>query len=349
MTPETTHQPSGTADVVAESAEQVANRLRLQARLREFLPAGLLIVIVATFSLMSSAYFSVNNFRNIADQSAVLIIAAMGLTLVILAGAIDLSIGSVAGMAAVVTASFATGGALASEAPVSTNIGLLAVFIGLAVGALFGLFNGAVFSLLKVPSFVVTLGILTLGAGLQIVWTSGRPIAIQAESLLTIGAESIFGIPMTFLVAIGCVAFCVGLAHFTTFGRHVYALGGSERVAKMSAVPTTRVKITMFMLSGMFAALAGILDATRNASGTPTAGTGLELTAIAAVVIGGTPLTGGTGGPIGTLIGALIITSLTAGLNILGVPPQWTPVITGGVLIIAVIISIDRRRIGVIK
>jgi ribose transport system permease protein len=334
---------------VAESAEQVAARLRLQSRLRELLPAALLVVILVTFSILSPAYFSISNFSNIADQSAVLIIAAMGLTLVILAGSIDLSIGSVAGMAAVVTASFATGGSLSNAAPFSMNIGLFAVLIGVALGALVGLFNGAVFSLLRVPSFVVTLGVLTLGAGLQIVWTSGQPISIQSEAILHFGIESLLGVPLSFWVALVCVAICMMIAQFTTFGRHVYALGGSERVAEMSAVPTTRVKIAIFMLSGMFAALAGVLDAARNASGTPTAGSGLELTAIAAVVIGGTPLTGGTGGPFGTLIGALIITSLNAGLNILGVPPQWSPVITGGVLIVAVIISIDRRRIGVIK
>lgn len=331
------------------AAIKTVSRIRKQNRIREFLPAILLIFTLALFSALSPAYFSVRNFANIADQASVLIIAAMGITLVVLSGAIDLSIGSVAGFAAVVAAAFTTSQTLTGLASLTPNIGFFAVFIGLAVGAVIGAISGTIFAKIRVPSFVVTLGMLTLVAGLQIVWTEGKPIRIDSDLLLDIGLERIGGVPVTVIIALLCVAITFVLSKFTPLGRYIYALGGNERVAQMSAVPVVRVKIAMFTLSGTFAAMAGILEASRNGSATPTLGTGLELMAIAAVVIGGTPLTGGTGGAIGTLIGAFIITALRAGLNIMGVPPQWSPVITGLVLIIAVIISTDRRRIGIIK
>lgn len=326
-------------------------RRRLNLDPRQLLPVGILILILIVFSSLSDAYLSANNFTNIADQASVLIIASMGLTLVIIAGSIDLSVGAVAGLAAVVMASFAAGSATGEGgAPINTDAGMaVALAAGVVVGLLAGLFNGGIFTWLRVPSFVVTLGLLTLGHGLQVVYTGGQPIALENDSLANLGTNQTLGIPQTFWIALVATVVAIVLTRYTTFGRHVYALGGSERVARMSGVPTARVKVIMFMISGVFAAVAGMLDATRSSAGVPTAGTGLELTAIAAVVIGGTPLTGGTGGPVGSLLGALIITALNAGLNIVGVDPQWSPVITGAVLIVAVVISIDRKRIGIIK
>jgi ribose transport system permease protein len=340
------------ATTAADSAVATGKRpRRFNVEPKQLLPVGILILIVAIFSSLSDAYLSINNFTNIADQAAVLIIAGMGLTLVIIAGSIDLSIGAIAGLAAVVMASFAAGSGVAEGgAPINTDAGIFAALgVGVLVGAIAGFFNGGIFTWLRVPSFVVTLGLLTLGHGLQVVYTGGRPISLENQALVNLGTNETLGIPQTFWIALGATAIAVVIARYTTFGRHVYALGGSERVATMSGVPTARVKVAMFMLSGVFAAVAGMLDATRSAAGVPTAGVGLELTAIAAVVIGGTPLTGGTGGPLGTLLGALIITALNAGLNIVGVAPQWSPVITGAVLIVAVVISIDRKRIGIMK
>lgn len=320
---------------------------------RRLLPLAILLVIVAGFSAASPAYLTFQNLTNILDQSSVLVIAAMGLTLIIIAGSIDLSVGSVAGLAAVMMASFAAGGANGAAAlggaTVFHDIGLAAILVGLVAGLVVGFANGAIFTWLAIPSFIVTLGTLTLVRGLILVFTHGRPISIENTTLNNLGAGSMFGIPDTFLVAAGATLFCIILAHWTAIGRYIYALGGSEKVARMSGLPTARTKIIMFALAGGFAALAGMLDATRTTAGVPTQGTGLELTAIAAVVIGGTPLTGGTGGPSGTLLGALIITALNAGLNIIGVPPEWNGVITGGVLIAAVVASLDRRRIGIIK
>ena len=343
--------PEAPAEQTAPDTDATTPARRRRIESRQLLPVGILVLIVVIFSSLSDAYLSVDNFRNIADQSSVLIIAAMGLTLVIIAGSIDLSVGAIAGLAAVVMASFATGSAVTEGGPpVSTDAGIVvALGAGVAVGLLCGLFNGGAFTWLRVPSFVVTLGLLTLGHGLQVVYTGGSPITIQNEAIMGLGANQTLGIPQTFWIALGATAVAVVIARYTTFGRHVYALGGSERVAIMSGVPTARTKVAMFMLAGVFAAVAGMIDASRSTAGVPTAGVGLELTAIAAVVIGGTPLTGGTGGPLGTLLGALIITALNAGLNIVGVDPQWSPVITGAVLITAVVISIDRRRIGIIK
>ena len=347
--PETDPSAGPAEAVPADETATPKRRRRIEAR--QLLPVGILLLIIIIFSSLSDAYLSVDNFRNIADQSSVLIIAAMGLTLVIIAGSIDLSVGAIAGLAAVVMASFATGSDLGeSGPPIHTDAGIfVALGAGVAVGLLCGLFNGGAFTWLRVPSFVVTLGLLTLGHGLQVVYTGGSPITIQNEDVMGLGANQTFGIPQTFWIALAATAVAVVIARYTTFGRHVYALGGSERVAIMSGVPTARTKVAMFMLAGVFAAVAGMIDASRSTAGVPTAGVGLELTAIAAVVIGGTPLTGGTGGPLGTLLGALIITALNAGLNIVGVDPQWSPVITGAVLITAVVISIDRRRIGIIK
>ena len=246
-------------------------------------------------------------------------------------------------------AGFATGSASAHTALFQTNIGVAACVVGLAAGVVCGTFSGVVFAWMKVPSFIVTLGALTIVRGITLVYSRGVDIPIGNGTINNVGSRDLLGIPEVFIIAAVVAAVCWVIASYTPFGRRVYAIGGGERVAALSGIPVTKTKIQIFVFAGALSALGGMVLGARTEYGVVTMGTGLELTAIAAVVIGGTPLTGGVGGPAGTVVGAVIITALNAGLNIVGVSPYWQLVIIGLVLVVSVVISVDRKRIGIIK
>jgi ribose transport system permease protein len=250
---------------------------------------------------------------------------------------IDLSVGSVVGLSAVIVAYF-----------MQSN-GLIAAPAGLLSGAFLGALVGVIYAKMKVPSFIVTLGLLVAGHGMMLHITEGRPIMIKDETMRWIGSGDIAGVPTIVIVALVAFALAYVIQNHTILGRSIVAIGGGEMVAQRSGIRIDRVKIGTFALAGLYSGLAGIVLASRMGAGSPTAGTGLELDVIAAVVIGGTPLTGGMGGVVGTIIGALIITILSNGLNLAGVSSYSQLIIKGAVLVIAVVISIDRKKIGVIK
>ncbi|GIJ28539.1 hypothetical protein Vqi01_37010 [Micromonospora qiuiae] len=297
------------------------------------LPFAALILLVITFSIAAPDRFpTVKNLNFILIQSAVVAIVALGVTFVVISGSIDLSVGSVVALSGICAALVAVEhGAVAG------------VIVGLGTGALAGLFNGICFAYLKVPSFIVTLGTLSIARGLTILVSKSQPVLVP-EGIAQLGVT-----PGIYIVAaIALVAGAI-LLRYTSFGRYTTAIGGQETVASHSGVPVRRVKILLFLLSGVAAGLGGLVLAGRVGAATPTAAMGMELTAIAAVVLGGTPLTGGIGGVINTVVGALIITILLNGLVILGVSSELQMVCQGLVLITAVLISLDRRKIGIIK
>ncbi|WP_119269235.1 ABC transporter permease [Taklimakanibacter deserti] len=307
-------------------------------RLGEFLSRYVaylaLVAVVAVFGMLSpDRFLTFGNLGVILQNSAVLAIVATGVTFIIIGGSIDLSVGSVMALAGAVAASFAGDwGAFAI---------VLAPLVGLALGAI----NGAIFVLARIPSFVVSLGMLSIARGATIIFTGGSPVSIPLTS-----SFEIFGIPpMPFWIAAGVAVVMGALLAFTTFGRYTFAIGGDEEKTRILGVPVDKVKFAMFALSGALAGLGGGILTSQLGSGSPTVGTGFELLAISAVVIGGTPLTGGSGSILGTVVGSLVIMTLANGLVIMGVSSNVQTVLTGLVLIVAVMISIRRGKLRIIK
>jgi ribose/xylose/arabinose/galactoside ABC-type transport system permease subunit len=313
-------------------------RLRRTRNVQEFVPTRLipflaLFVVIAFFSITAGGRFlTLSNATFLLQQSAIIAIPAFGVTLVIIAGSIDLSVGSVVALAAVV------GAVVANEA--GPLPGMLA---GLVVGILAGLANGLAFAVLKVPSFMVTLGMLSVARGLTIVVSGSQPINVD-PTFQTIGRMP--GILVLFVATFIAVSV---ILNYTSFGRQAVAIGGQERVARLSGVPITRVKILLFMFAGLMAAIGGLALTARVGAATPNAATGFELTAITAVVLGGTPLTGGIGSMTNTVVGAFIISILLNGMVILGVPSEIQLIVQGLVLVGAVYLSLERVKIGIIK
>ena len=300
------------------------------ARLVPFLA---LIVVVVFFSITGGTRFlSLNNASFLLQQSAVIAIPAFGVSLVIIAGSIDLSIGSVVALTGMVAA-------VVDQAHGPIAGALAAVAVGLGAG----LFNGIGFSIFKVPSFMVTLGMLSIARGLTIIVSASQPINVDS-SFQVIGKMP--GILVVFAL---CFAGATILLNYSTIGRQAVAIGGQERVARLSGVPITRLKVLLFVFSGFMAGLGGIVLTARVGAATPTAAVGLELACITAVVLGGTPLTGGIGSMTNTVVGSFIISILLNGMVILGVPSEIQLVVQGLVLVGAVYLSLERTKIGIIK
>jgi ribose/xylose/arabinose/galactoside ABC-type transport system permease subunit len=299
---------------------------------RALVPYAAFVTIFAFFTVAAFTRFdTLNNFSTILQQATVLAVVAFGMHFVITMGSIDLSVGSTLGLAGLIGAS-----ASASSAPAG-------MLVAVGVGALIGLFNGLAFAFLKVPSFMVSLGTLLIARGLTIIYSHSNPIPIS-DSLMFLGV-----FPNIFYVAAVTFVLCYIVYNHTTFGRYCIAIGGDERVSGLSGVPLKWIKISVFVVSGLLAGLGGIVTASRLGAATPTAGTGFELSVISAVVLGGTPLTGGVGSMQNTVIGAIIIAMLGNGLVILGVASEIQQIITGLILILAVFMSLERSKIGIIK
>ncbi|UYQ65587.1 substrate-binding domain-containing protein [Streptomyces peucetius] len=295
-----------------------------------------LVVLLVAMSLLSGDFLSTQNLLNVGVQAAVTAILAFGVTFVIVAAGIDLSVGSIAALSATVLAWTAT----SEGVPV-----WLAVILAVATGLACGFVNGALVSYGKLPPFIATLAMLSIGRGLSLVISQGSPIAFP-ESVSSLG-DTLGGwlpVPVLVMIAMGLItALILGR---TYIGRSMYAIGGNEEAARLSGLRVKRQKLVIYALSGLFAAVAGIVLASRLASAQPQAAQGYELDAIAAVVIGGASLAGGVGKASGTLIGALILAVLRNGLNLLSVSAFWQQVVIGVVIALAVLLDTLRRRAG---
>ncbi len=301
-------------------------------RLKAFVPYLAFAIIFLIFAATSfDRFVTVRNFSIILQQAAVLAVVAFGMHFVITMGSIDLSVGSVLAFAGMVGAG------------VAVEHGIWGIPVGVLVGALMGLFNGLVYTYLKVPSFIVTLGTLLIGRGLTIIYSRSNPIPTD-PALDFLGSY-----PSILYVTLAVFVIAYILYNYTAFGRYAISIGGDERVSRLSGVPVDRIKVAVFLFSGLLAGLGGVMMASRLGAATPTTGASFELTAISAVVLGGTPLTGGVGNLQNTVIGAVITAMLSNGLVILGVSSEVQQVITGLILIGAVFISLERGKIGIIK
>ena len=304
-----------------------------------------LLLMVIVFSVCKTDEFcTTSNFWVVMRQISVNTCLSVGMTLVILTGGIDLSVGSVLALSGVVMAGLLKHGL---EVPVFNlligfNI-LGAVSVGLIVGSSLGLFNGLVVTRFNVPPFVATLAMLTIARGLTELWTGGAAITGLGESFGYLGAGWFLGIPVQVWTCVAIVAIGVVVLRKTRFGRYVYAVGGNERAAKLSGLNVKRIKLLVYTIAGGLSAVGGLIVASKLDSATPIAGDGYELDSIAAVVIGGTSLSGGKGSVLGTVLGALIIGVLNSGLIILQVPPFSQKVIKGFVILLAVAIEMHGK------
>jgi ribose/xylose/arabinose/galactoside ABC-type transport system permease subunit len=316
---------------------QASPRKPITGRLKEFFPLLLLAVLCTIFAVLSDRFLSVNNGLIILQQSTVLLVASLAMTFVIVNGSIDLSVGSTVALSAL------------AAAAASTTMGAYAIFPALAVGFACGLVNGLLFAYGKIPSFIVTLGTLVIYRGIVLLFTRGAPVSISDPGFLAAYAARTGGIPNSVLIAVIALVAAAVVFNHTVFGREVRAVGGGERVALLSGIPVNRVKLGVFILCGTLCGLAGLLQGARTMAATAQLAQGLELDVIAAVVVGGTPLTGGIGQMRGTLLGVMIIAILSNGMNMIGMDPYMQNIIKGCVLIAAVFLTIDRTKILIIK
>lgn len=317
---------------------------RGQRTLRDWIqdlgPFVMLFGLIITFTFTTERFFTeANLLDNVAKNAVTLLLVALAGTFPILQQSIDLSVESIVLLTGVVTV------VLISQ----FGLGLLAIPIAIGVGMLAGLFNGIVFTKLKVPSFLVTLGTLSVMAGVGKIITGGSTITFRNPAIRTISNGEVLGIPNLVLWGLLIYVGTIVLAFRTKFGRYCFALGENERVVELAGAKVDRYKIYPFVLSGLLCGTAGVLLTLRISSASPNIGSGLLLPSIAAIVMGGTALTGGVGGPHRTILGVLVIAVLNNGMNLLGIDSFIQEIILGLVVVAAVALSIDREKIDVVK
>jgi ribose transport system permease protein len=300
-------------------------------------PLIALAVMVLALSLLSDRFLTVPNLRNILLQISVNLCLSIGMTLIILTGGIDLSVGAMLGLAGAVAAGLVKNGfALKVFGVVLQFTPFGAIVAGILVGLALGWFNGLAITRFKLPPFVATLGMLSIARGLTMLWTGGFPVTDLGPKFGFIGAGFWLGVPMAVWISAALVVVFYFISKRTTLGRYIYAVGGSEKATAFSGINVNRVKLWVYALGGALAAVAGLIVTARLDAADPKAGLGYELDSIAAVVIGGTSLSGGRGSIFGTVLGCLIIGVLNNGLFLLDVSPFWQQVVKGLVILAAV-------------
>jgi ribose transport system permease protein len=312
----------------------------VKTKLKEFMIKNKSLVVLVVFciviALLNPRFLTVSNILNILRQTSINSVIAAGMTFVILTGGIDLSVGSILAISGAVAASMIAQG---------SNV-WLAGMAALAIGAVIGAFNGLVISKGKIQPFIATLGVMTLIRGYTLVFTDGKPISTGnsagAAAFANIGAGYFLGIPLPIYIMVIVFGLSYYILRHTRTGRYVYSLGCNEEATIYSGINTDRIKVLIYTISGFLSALAGIIITARLSSAQPQAGSGYELDAIAAVVLGGTSLAGGVGGIFGTIIGALIIGVLNNALNLMDVSSYYQQLLKGLVILIAVLL--DRKQ-----
>ena len=303
-------------------------------------PLIALVVMVLTMSLLSESFATSDNLFNVMRQVSVNLCISVGMTLVILTGGIDLSVGSILALSGAVAAGLVKSGWAWEGADLHIGFSFFGIVVlTLLVGGVLGGFNGWMVTRFRVPPFIATLGMLTMARGLTMLYTNGHPITGLGEQFEYLGTGWFCGIPMPVIVAAVVVALFVLFMRKSPWGRYIYAIGGNERATRLSGINVKRIKRFVYTVAGVLSAVAALIVTARLDSAQPNAGTGYELDSIAAVVIGGTSLNGGKGSIWGTVIGALIIGVLNNGLVLMNVSPFWQQVIKGLVILLAVIMD----------
>jgi len=296
-----------------------------------------LVIICVVFSVLTPQFLTTSNLLNVGRQSAVLIIVACGMTLVIISANIDLSVGSIVGLCAVIGASISADHGMP---------GVITVIVVVLLGALIGAVNGALVAWAKVNAFIVTLGMMTILRGVALTYTGGYPISGVPDDTRFLGFGVVAGIPVALILALLIFLLVALILGKSVVGRHVYAIGGNETSSHIAGVSVASTKFFVFVASGALCGFGAVVLLGRLGAGLPTSGEGLELDAIAAVIIGGASLFGGRGSVFGTLFGALILTVLQNGLNLLGVNSFVIQILSGVIIILAVLLDRIRNRSG---
>lgn len=289
-------------------------------------------LVVIALSIMSPVFLRWNNILNVIRQSSIIGIMAVGVTFVILTGGIDLSVGSVLAAAGMIAAGSMQNGMGTTGA----------IFIGLGIGLACGLFNGFLVTVGKITPFVVTLGMMSIGRGITLIYSQGHPISGFSPSFRFIGGGVLFGVPFPIILFFLSVILAWFVLTQTRVGRYTYAVGGNEETVKLSGINSNKIKMMVYAISGLASGISALILTSRLNSAGPTAGIAYELDVIASVVIGGTSLNGGRGSVWGTLIGALLIAIINNGMNLLGISPYYQQLVKGLIIIGAVLV--DRLR-----
>ncbi len=289
----------------------------------------ILIVLALVASILSSNFLSINNLFNVVKQITVAGIVACGMTFVILTGGIDLSVGSILGICAVVSA-----GVLKSTGNV-----FLALAVAIVIGIFVGSVNGLFISGFGIPPFISTLGMMTLLQGVILIYTKGTPISIKIKAYKFLGKGSILGVPVPIIILVLVFIIAHYILSYTSFGRKVYAFGGNREAARLSGINIVKTEWMVYAISGFLSGLAAIVFTARLGSAQATSGRGIEMDAIAAVILGGTSLSGGTGFVLPTVVGAMIMGVIDNVLTLMNVNPHATYIVKGAVVIIAVLID----------
>jgi len=296
---------------------------------------AVLCILLSVSPLTSSSFLSQKNVFNVLRQISTNMFLACGMTMVIILGGIDLSVGAIIGLS----------GCLAAGCVVHYNMPIpLAILAGILIGLVIGIFNGFVISRTTIPPFIVTLATMDIARGFAYVYTGGSPVRVVTTEWQFIGAGYIGIFPTPVLIMVLVLIVTGIIMNKTRLGRHIYAVGGNPQAAQFSGIDVAKVKFLVHSYSGLMAGLAGIVLASRMYSGQPTAGEGGEMDAIAAVVVGGTSMAGGSGKIGGTIIGALIIGILNNGLNLMNVNSFWQYVVKGVVILLAVYVDYVRNK-----
>jgi ribose transport system permease protein len=319
------------------STSAVVSQKPISARdwLERLLPFASVAVLFILLSLLSPYFLALQNLSSVCRQTAVINIIALGMTLIMISGGIDLSVGSVMAFASIC-------GTMLLESGASLPSALAGAML---VGAGWGLINSLIITLLKVSPFIATLGTMGAARGLTLVITNGMPVVKLPDSFGRLGDGTILGavpVPLAILV---CLALVTGfILKYTRLGRYAYAIGSNVEAARYAGVPIRRYLVAIYIFGGALTGLAGMIEASRLMTGQPTAGQGYELSVIAAVVIGGASLSGGEGTVAGTVAGAFLMGLISNGSNLLGVSPFWQQVLIGAVIVVAVAVDELRKR-----
>lgn len=295
---------------------------------------GVFAIVCIVLAIIEPAFISSGNVLNVLRQISITGYIAIGMLMVIITGGIDLSSGVIVGLCAAIGSDFAHPGQPA----------ILGVLVGLAIGALCGAISGSLISFLKLPPFIATLGIKLIVNGAALIYTNGHPTTDLNEGFLSIGGGSILGIPVPVWILVICIVIGIFLLNFTKFGRYVYAIGGNELAAQISGINVKLTKMMVYVLSGLFAGLSGIVLASRVSAGSPVAGLNYEMDAITICVIGGCSLSGGSGSMSGTIAGMLLIGVITNGMNLMNVSSYWQLTVKGVIIILAVIFDMYSKK-----
>lgn len=326
-----------------QMTEKSIKTLRMKKRLFTLGPLIVLILLVFFLAVINPRFVSGVNLANLARQSSILLIIALGQLFIILMGSIDLSVEGSMALSSVII------GLLAANYFNDNNFGLWAVLIAILAGTLMGFINGVIHTKLRIPAFMTTLGMMYVGLGLGTWLSNGMNLPILDEMILSWARGNTLGIPNLTFFGIGIFFIALFIEKFTRLGRYIFAIGGAEANAKLAGIPISKYKIMAFTLAGFFFGVGGVLNSARIGAGTSTAGLNQLFAAITAVVVGGTAMTGGTGGVVQTLIGTLIVTVISNGMVLAGVHSFAQLAVQGIIITVAVILTLDRSKLPFVK